>query len=174
MVLVDKEAWGEGSGLAFPHPLREMQQNGTLKPQGNLPKMFLLATSLSPAEIDELKSAGYVDCMIKPLRLSMVGACLQRAFDVGNKKYQEKGQPMALQSLLKGKQILVVDDNAVNCKVAAGALKKFGAVVTCAVSGKLAIELLQPPHKFDACFMDVQMPEMDGYFSFPLFLVSMN
>ncbi len=53
-------------------------------------------------------------------------------------------------------------DNAVNRIVAAGALKKYGAIVTCVDSGKEAISRLQPPHKFDACFMDVQMPEMDG------------
>ncbi|KAJ6326294.1 hypothetical protein OIU78_013407 [Salix suchowensis] len=30
-------------------------------------------------------------------------------------------------------------------------------------SGQKAIKLLKPPHKFDACFMDIQMPEMDGF-----------
>jgi len=68
-----------------------------------------------------------------------------------------------LGSLLHKKQIIVVDDNVVNLKVAAGALKKYGAEVTCADSGKKAIALLTPPHRFDACFMDIQMPEMDGF-----------
>ncbi|KAG1342159.1 putative histidine kinase 5 [Cocos nucifera] len=171
MVLIDKEAWGECLGLAFMHPLAELRKNDMMKPQENLPKMFLLANSLSLTEVDDLKSAGYADTMMKPLRLSMIAACLQKALGVGNKRQQEKGQVMALQSLLNGKQILVVDDNAVNCKVAAGALKKYGAVVTCADSGKGAIEMLQPPHKFDACFMDVQMPEMDGYSSSPFLLI---
>lgn len=163
MVLVDKEAWGEGSGLAFPLPLADIRPNGMMKLPESLPKMFLLATSLSPTEVEDLKSAGYTDTMMKPLRLSMIAACLRKALGVGNKKQQEKGQVMALRSLLSGKQILVVDDNAVNCKVAAGVLKKYGAEVTCADSGKAAIQILQPPHKFDACFMDVQMPEMDGF-----------
>ncbi|XP_019701661.1 probable histidine kinase 5 isoform X2 [Elaeis guineensis] len=163
MVLVDKEAWGEGSGLAFPRLLAEFRQNGLMKPQENLPKMFLLATSLSPTEVDDLKSAGYTDTMMKPLRPSMIAACLRKALGVGSKRQREKGQAMALRSLLSGKQILVVDDNAVNRKVAAGALKKYGAEVTCADSGKAAIQMLQPPHKFDACFMDIQMPEMDGF-----------
>ncbi|PKA49832.1 Histidine kinase 2 [Apostasia shenzhenica] len=162
MILVDKDAWGEGSGLAFAHPLVELMQNGALKPQKILPKMLLLTTSLSPTEVDGIKSSGYVDCIIKPLRLSMLTACLQKALGVGNKKLQDS-QPLTLKSLLANKQILVVDDNLVNRKVAAGALKKYGAVVTCADSGKAAIQLLKPPHKFDACFMDVQMPEMDGF-----------
>ncbi|XP_020589142.1 probable histidine kinase 5 [Phalaenopsis equestris] len=163
MVLVDKDAWGEGSGLAFTHPIIELKQNGRLKPHENIPKMLLLSTSLSSSEADDIKSAGYVDSIIKPLRLSMMTACLQRALGIGDKRYQEARQPPTLKGLLNGKQILVVDDNLVNLKVAAGALKKYGAMVRCAESGKAAIELLQPPHKFDACFMDVQMPEMDGF-----------
>ncbi|KAJ0719127.1 putative histidine kinase, Protein-serine/threonine phosphatase [Helianthus annuus] len=80
----------------------------------------------------------------------------------------EQGKVMAngsvyLRGLLLGKKILVVDDNRVNRRVAAGALKKFGAEVECAESGKAALDLLQIPHGFDACFMDIQMPEMDGF-----------
>ncbi|WOK93085.1 hypothetical protein Cni_G01778 [Canna indica] len=161
MVLVDKDAWGEGSGISFPQ-LIECRQNGIVLSQERLPKMFLIATSLRPTEVYELKSAGYADSMIKPLRLSMIIACLRRALGVGHKRQQVKG-PKALGSILHGKNILVVDDNAINRKVAACTLKKFGAKVTCADSGKEAIRRLQPPHNFDACFMDVQMPEMDGF-----------
>jgi CheY-like chemotaxis protein len=48
-------------------------------------------------------------------------------------------------------------------EVTAGALKNFGADVKCADSGKAALEMLLFPHKFDACFKDIQMQEMDGY-----------
>ncbi|RWR96002.1 Signal transduction response regulator [Cinnamomum micranthum f. kanehirae] len=165
MVLVDKEAWSKGTVLAFPRLLRGLRQNGRSRPAQTLPKMFLLATStMSSAELDEFKSAGYVDNIImKPLRLSLTAACLQKALGLGHKRHQDRGQPSTLQNLLSGKQILVVDDNVVNRRVAAGALKKLGAVVTCADSGKNALTKLQPPHQFDACFMDVQMPEMDGF-----------
>ena len=48
-------------------------------------------------------------------------------------------------------------------RVAAGGLKKYGADVVYSDSGKSAIPMLKPPHDIDACFMDIQMPEMDGY-----------
>ncbi|XP_058081823.1 histidine kinase 3 isoform X2 [Magnolia sinica] len=164
MVLVDKEAWGKEMDLIFPRLLKELKQNGRPKPMENLPKMFLLATSISSPELDELRLAGYIDNVIKkPLRLSMMSACLQQALGIGNKQHQDRGQPSTLLNLLSGKKILVVDDNVVNRRVAAGALKKYGAVVACADSGKSALAMLQPPHEFDACFMDVQMPEMDGF-----------
>ncbi|XP_074582207.1 putative histidine kinase 5 [Curcuma longa] len=163
MFLVDKDAWGEGSGISFPRFLSESLKNGVVMHKDLQPKMFLIATSLNPTEVYDLKLAGYVDSMLKPLRLSMIVACLQKALSLGQKRQHTKAKPMALQSILRGKNILVVDDNIINQKVAAGTLKKFGAIVTCADSGKEAIRRLQPPHNFDACFMDVQMPEMDGF-----------
>ncbi|VAH83813.1 unnamed protein product [Triticum turgidum subsp. durum] len=92
-------------------------------------------------------------------------ASLRRALGGVDKAHVKNGLVgnSALGSLLHKRQIIVVDDNAVNLKVAAGALKKYGAEVICADSGKKAIALLKPPHSFDACFMDIQMPEMDGF-----------
>ncbi|GKE44405.1 histidine kinase 3 [Tanacetum coccineum] len=57
---------------------------------------------------------------------------------------------------------LFIYDNNVNLQVAEGVLKKYGAEVVCADGGRKAISLLKPPHSFDTCFMDIQMPEMDG------------
>lgn len=167
MILVDKESWGPGTGLTFPQLLRDSIQNGRGKLSLESLKMILLATSITSLESEKAKAAGFVETVImKPLRASMVAACLQQELGLGSKRQQGKGLmdgPPFLQSLLFGKKILVVDDNRVNRRVAAGALKKYGANVECAESGKAAIAMLQLPHKFDACFMDVQMPEMDGF-----------
>ncbi|TVU30753.1 hypothetical protein EJB05_22390 [Eragrostis curvula] len=163
MVLIDKDAWGEGSGLAFYRRFVDLRLNGTHKSSQATPKIFLLGCSISPTESDYLRLTGYGDFIRKPLRLSTIAACFRKAFGVGITRQHHKDQSLVLRSVLTGKQILVVDDNAVNRKVAAGALKKYGAIVTCVESGNDAITMLQPPHTFDACFMDVQMPEMDGF-----------
>ncbi|WVZ58522.1 hypothetical protein U9M48_008792 [Paspalum notatum var. saurae] len=141
MALVETEAWGKGSGLAFYRHLVDLQLNGTHKSSQPMPKIFLLGSSISPAESDYIKLTGY---------------------GVGVTRQHTRDQSLVLQSVLNGKQILVVDDNSVNRKVATSSLKKYGAVVTCVDSGNGAIDMLKPPHTFDACFMDVQMPEMDG------------
>ncbi|MBA0834613.1 hypothetical protein Goarm_006948, partial [Gossypium armourianum] len=140
------------------------------KPNGHvfkLPKMILLATNITNAELEKAKAAGFSDTTImKPVRASMVAACLQQVLGIGKKRQAGKDMlngSLVLRSLLYRKKILVVDDNMVNRRVAAGALKKFGAAVECADSGKAALKLLQIPHYFDACFMDIQMPEMDGF-----------
>ncbi|XP_038891860.1 histidine kinase 4-like [Benincasa hispida] len=159
-IFISNEECGSSNLL---HQLEWKQNGHTLK----LPKLILLATSMSTVEFDKAKEMGFSDTLImKPLRASMIGACLQQVLGSGKKR--QLGKDMAsgsnfLKGLLCGKKILVVDDNRVNRRVAAGALKKFGADVECAESGKAALALLQLPHSFDACFMDIQMPEMDGF-----------
>ncbi len=63
--------------------------------------------------------------------------------------------------------ILLVDDNAVNRKVANEILKKSGCVVDLAESGFQAIDMVEakmksPDVMYDIIFMDIQMPDMDG------------
>lgn len=57
--------------------------------------------------------------------------------------------------------ILIVDDNAVNLKIAAELLKPFQMQVDTVDSGKGAIEKLEKSD-YDIVFMDHMMPEMDG------------
>lgn len=59
------------------------------------------------------------------------------------------------------KQILCVDDNALNLKVFGGLLKKTGCVPTLLNSGKKCIEYLREEAP-DIIFMDIMMPEMSG------------
>ena len=59
-------------------------------------------------------------------------------------------------------KILLVDDNAINRKVASEILKKANCDVIMADSGKKAIEIYSEDQHFDAILMDIQMPEMDG------------
>ena len=59
-------------------------------------------------------------------------------------------------------RILVVDDNENNQKVASRMLEKLGCTVDTAWNGRQALEQLQV-EEYDLIFMDIQMPEMDGY-----------
>jgi histidine kinase 2/3/4 (cytokinin receptor) len=160
LVLIDKETW-----LKESHSIPLLVSKLSNKDQPDSTKLFLLE---NPKNSLRTKSHISRECnltvIMKPLRASMLQASLQRALGGIDKVHCRNGVVgnSTLGSLLHKKQIIVVDDNIVNLKVAAGALKKYGAEVTCADSGKKAIALLKPPHNFDACFMDIQMPEMDG------------
>ena len=59
-------------------------------------------------------------------------------------------------------QILLVEDNNINQLVASQLLKHAGFSVTLADNGQQALDLLAKD-KFDAIFMDIQMPVMGGY-----------
>ncbi len=58
--------------------------------------------------------------------------------------------------------ILLVEDNLVNQKVAAAMIKKMGCTVTVVPNGARALEQIAL-RKFDLIFMDCQMPIMDGF-----------
>lgn len=57
--------------------------------------------------------------------------------------------------------VLVVDDNVINLKVAAGVLKKLGVKAEAVESGHAALQALRL-QSFDMVLMDVEMPDMDG------------
>lgn len=59
-------------------------------------------------------------------------------------------------------RILIVDDNMVNLKVAAGLLSKYDILPALATSGNEAIDRCQRA-EFDLILMDQLMPEMDGF-----------
>lgn len=61
-----------------------------------------------------------------------------------------------------GIRILLAEDNVVNQKLAVIMLEKMGHTVVQAATGKDALEKWEQT-RFDLVFMDVQMPEMDGF-----------
>ncbi|XP_008787902.1 probable histidine kinase 4 isoform X1 [Phoenix dactylifera] len=158
ILLIEHDSWGTKVDVCLRDQLLQLKENGCIP---EMPKVVLLATS----ESDKMKAGSNVDTVImKPLRASTVAACFQEVLGMGKQQSRDRPKGSAfLNGLLDGKNILVVDDNKVNLRVAAGVLKKYGAKVECAESGRDALSLLQLPHKYDACFMDVQMPEMDGF-----------
>ena len=62
---------------------------------------------------------------------------------------------------LKGKRILVVDDNLINLDVASEALLLPGADVDCAAGGEEALKYLEST-KYDLILLDLTMPGIDG------------
>lgn len=59
------------------------------------------------------------------------------------------------------RNVLVVDDNAVNRKLAVALLKRRGMHAEEAEGGAVALEMLKD-EKFDSVLLDISMPVMDG------------
>ncbi len=66
------------------------------------------------------------------------------------------------QVLCPDAKVLVVDDNAVNLKVAQGLLKTFGLTVDTCKSGRECLDILKNCKDYDIIFIDHMMPELDG------------
>jgi len=58
--------------------------------------------------------------------------------------------------------ILLVEDNEVNRRVATRLLEREGHHITCATDGRKAVDINEQ-RAFDLILMDIQMPEMDGF-----------
>jgi signal transduction histidine kinase/DNA-binding response OmpR family regulator/CHASE3 domain sensor protein len=65
--------------------------------------------------------------------------------------------------LLKGKKILIVDDDIRNIYSLTNALEDEEIVPIVADNGRSAVEALQNDPAIDLVLMDIMMPEMDGY-----------
>jgi HAMP domain-containing protein/CheY-like chemotaxis protein/signal transduction histidine kinase len=66
-------------------------------------------------------------------------------------------------SVVSGKNILVVDDDVRNIFSLTSMLEDHGMIVRFAENGRQAIDQLKKDANVDAVLMDVMMPEMDGY-----------
>ena len=66
---------------------------------------------------------------------------------------------------IKGKRILLVEDNELNAEIAKTVFEDVGALITRAENGQQALELFKekPAGTFDVILMDLMMPVMDGY-----------
>ena len=66
--------------------------------------------------------------------------------------------------LLKGRNVLIAEDNELNLEIAQYMLESEGAVITAARNGAEAVRIFteNPGRHFDLILMDLMMPELDG------------
>lgn len=67
---------------------------------------------------------------------------------------------------VKGKKVLIVDDNLINLKVAARLLEGYKLVTECVSSGFDCIKKIEECNKYDLILMDDMMPKMSGVETF--------
>ncbi len=124
---------------------------------------IVMISAYDCAEIEaEARAAGVNAFLPKPLYRSSVYAAIKAALGRGGTDLP-KGAERS--SYLKGKRLLVAEDNELNREIVVELLGMSGVEVECAADGKEALDafLASAPGWFDAILMDVQMPVMNGY-----------
>jgi CheY-like chemotaxis protein len=116
------------------------------------------------ARAREIGFAGY---LAKPVKHSQLLDCLQAVLakptDAGHKKKApELVTRHTISEARRRVRVLLVEDHPVNQKLALRILGKEGIHAEAAANGKEALKALEAG-SYDLVFMDVQMPEMDGY-----------
>jgi PAS domain S-box-containing protein len=74
---------------------------------------------------------------------------------------EDSAKSIGVGDLLKGRSVLLVDDNATNRRILDIQLKFWGMDATCASTGAEALKIVGRQN-FDVVLIDMQMPEMDG------------
>jgi CheY-like chemotaxis protein len=66
-------------------------------------------------------------------------------------------------AVLKGRKVMVIDDDIRNIFSLASALEEYGLELIYAESGRAGLDLLDQHPDVDAILVDIMMPDMDGY-----------
>ncbi|WP_312336384.1 response regulator [Sphingobacterium sp.] len=147
------------------HTLEAIKQHEGLE---NLPIIIFTGKNLSKAE--ELKIKKYADSVVVKTAhsyqriLDEVGLFLHLIEVNNSDEARRKNNGLgALIDVLKGKTVLIADDDVRNIFSMTKALEKFQVKVIPAMDGKEALEVLASGEAIDIVLMDMMMPEMDGY-----------
>ena len=110
----------------------------------------------------DAKQAGVDSFLSKPLFPSGIADCISRA--LGAEAQVASAEPAEDTGNYEGKKILLAEDVDINREIVMTLLEPVSLAIDCAENGVEAVRLFtESPDSYDMIFMDVQMPEMDGY-----------
>jgi signal transduction histidine kinase/CheY-like chemotaxis protein len=146
-------------GFAFVERIRE-------RPELMTTTIMMLTSAGHRGDAARCQELGVAAYLLKPIRQSELREAVARVLGAREQKgaiplitrysLQDAGAPDSFLT------VLLAEDNAVNRLLAVRLLEKRGHKVTVAANGLEALAALKN-ESFDVVFMDVQMPEMDGY-----------
>ncbi|GHU99958.1 hypothetical protein FACS1894211_06300 [Clostridia bacterium] len=123
--------------------------------------IMISAVEWSAIESDA-KAAGVDKFLAKPLFPSAIADALNAC--AGTASAAGAAKDIAPADNFSGRRILLAEDVEINREIVVTLLEPTGVAVDSAENGAIALKMFaEKPGKYDMIFMDVQMPEMDGY-----------
>jgi signal transduction histidine kinase/CheY-like chemotaxis protein len=112
---------------------------------------------------EQAKTAGVDKFISKPLFPSTIADVINECLGV-NKQQTEESQSAEIAGIYAGRHILLAEDVEINREIVKTLLEPTKLEIDCAENGAEAVRMfIANPQKYDMIFMDIQMPEMDGY-----------
>jgi signal transduction histidine kinase/CheY-like chemotaxis protein/ABC-type amino acid transport substrate-binding protein len=112
---------------------------------------------------DQARDAGVDKFLPKPLFPSAIADCINQCLGLDNLMAAKKAQKGKMESFA-GRRILLAEDVEINREIVLALLEPASLNIRCAENGAEAVKMFcAAPDDYDMIFMDVQMPEMDGY-----------
>jgi len=133
----------------------------------NLPIIIFTGKNLSKGEENRIKQ--YADSIVVKTAhsyqriLDEAGLFLHLVEEKSKDKVKKPSKFSELQDVLKGKTVLVADDDVRNIFSLTKMLEQHNMHVIAATDGKEALKLLDENPAVDVVLMDMMMPELDGY-----------
>jgi PAS domain S-box-containing protein len=127
-------------------------------------EIIMLTSAGQRGDASRARELGVGQCLTKPVGRAELFEAIVRVLAAPTAHAIALAPPPSAPERRESKKmrILLAEDNAVNQKLAARLLEKQGHTVTLAGNGLEALAALDREN-FDIVFMDVQMPQMDGF-----------
>jgi CheY-like chemotaxis protein/HAMP domain-containing protein len=138
---------------------RRIKENSAEKPV----IIMISAAEWSVIENDA-KKAGVDKFLSKPLFASTVAGLIDECFGSSGIEIPRQGEARKDTDCFRGCRILLAEDVEINQEIVLALLEPTQLEIDCAADGAEALRMFSAaPEKYNMIFMDVHMPEMDGY-----------
>ena len=140
-----------------------MELAGLLKEKAERPVVLMSSVDWSDIE-DKAKKANADKFLSKPVFPTRIQNAISDFLIDSQSDYEYKNQQIVIAEQFAGCHILLVEDIEINREIVQSLLEPTLLTIDCAEDGAVAVEMFSAaPEKYDAVFMDIQMPGMDGY-----------
>jgi len=124
-------------------------------------EVIIMTANEWTTDAEEAKKAGVDKFLSKPLFPPVIEQVINEYL---SEKNHEEANVRNFEGLYEGRRVLLVEDIEINREILLTLLEPTLLEVDCAENGAHAVRMFtEAPKKYDMIFMDVQMPEMDGY-----------
>jgi len=126
------------------------------------PSVVIMITAMDWEQIkNEAFAAGVDKHLLKPLFSSAIIDCVNECIGTIGNLMVDTGDA---HGEFAGKKVLIAEDVEINREILMALLEDTGLSFDCAENGVEALDMVEAtPDKYDIVFMDLQMPQMDGY-----------